>query len=97
MDVLPEILEFEWDLGNKNKCFLKHGVTVQEAEEVFVNEPLLVVEDSYHSESESRYQALGKTGNGRLLFVSFTLRKEKIRIISARVMSRKETRIYEKT
>jgi len=96
MKILPEPLAFEWDEGNKEKNRIKHGVTIKEAEEVFKNKPLLVSEDRIHSLDEIRFQALGKTDDDRLLFLSFTIRENNVRIISVRDMSRKEQKIYEK-
>lgn len=87
---------FEWDEGNRDKNEGKHGVTYIECEEIFFNHPLLVVKDPHHSQAEPRHVALGRTQEKRLLFVAFTIRNEKIRVISARPMSRKERRIYEK-
>lgn len=86
---------FEWDQGNTRKNE-KHGVTQAEAEQVFVNDPLLLLPDEEHSRSELRFHALGKTNEDRLLHVSFTLRGggTRIRIISARAMHRKERSIY---
>lgn len=88
---------FEWDEGNSRKNAEKHGVSQSEAEQLFFNEPLLVLEDSKHSQREARYHALGKTDDGRLLHVTFTLRDDGtlIRVISARDMHRKERAIYE--
>lgn len=94
MKVLPEPIFFEWDKGNINKNLIKHSVTNKEAEEVFNNQPL-ISEDIKHSEKELRFQALGKTDKERLLFLSFTIRKNKIRIISARDMNKKEVSKYE--
>ena len=70
-----------------------------EAEQVFFNDPLLMLEDSKHSHREKRNHALGKTDEGRLLHITFTLRKsgEKIRVISARDIHKKERKIYEQT
>lgn len=96
MDVLSEPLEFDWDSGNTEKNELKHGVMNKEAEEVFVNRPFLLFEDERHSEREKRYQAMGVTDSGRLLFVSFTVRQKKVRVISVRPMDKKERRMYEK-
>jgi uncharacterized DUF497 family protein len=87
---------FDWDEGNRLKNKLKHGLDWWLIEEVFFNEPLLVVEDIKHSQNECRCYALGRTDEERLLFVAFTLRGEKIRVISARPMSQKEKVIYEK-
>jgi len=67
-----------------------------EAEEVFDNKPFLASEDIKHSQEERRFQALGQTNQERRLFISFTVRKNKIRIISARNMSKKEEVKYEK-
>jgi uncharacterized DUF497 family protein len=68
-----------------------------EAEQVFFNDPLLVVEDISHSVDELRLHALGRTDAGRLLHISFTLRGDGslIRVISARTMHRKERTRYE--
>lgn len=89
--------EFEWDSGNERKNE-RHGVTQAEAEQVFLHQPLLLLEDSKHSGSEPRFHALGKSADGRLLHVSFTVRGAgtRIRIISARPMHWKERAIYEK-
>ncbi len=75
----------------------KHHVSQVEAEQVFFNAPLLVMEDKKHSGNELRFHALGVTDQGRCLHVTFTLRvqKTKLRVISARDMSRRERRIYE--
>ncbi len=93
---LQVIEGFDWDAGNARKSE-KHGVTQIEAEQVFFNEPLLVHHDEKHSQSESRFHALGKTNEGRLLHITFTLRFEgtKIRVISARNMHTKERTVYE--
>jgi uncharacterized DUF497 family protein len=92
-----KITGFDWDEGNTRKNE-KHGVTMAEAEQVFFNAPLLVLEDSRHSNQEPRFHALGKTDDRRLLHITFTVRHhgEKVRVISARDMHRKERVIYEK-
>ncbi|MBF0318192.1 MAG: BrnT family toxin [Nitrospirae bacterium] len=94
-DFIDEVEGFEWDAGNMDKNILKHNVHRQECEEVFFNKPLSIREDTLHSKVESRYAAFGKTSNGRLLFVVFIIRNKKIRIISARDMSKKERKTYE--
>ena len=87
---------FEWDDGNERKSAEKHGVSRAEAEQIFLNEPLLIDADVKHSAEEHRFQALGRTDEGRLLHVTFTLRGEGklIRVVSARDMNRKERGIY---
>jgi uncharacterized DUF497 family protein len=93
-----KITAFDWDEGNARKND-KHGVSMAEAEQVFFNEPLLVIDDTKHSQGESRFHALGKTNEDRFLHITFTLRNadESIRVISARDMHRKERKIYEQT
>ena len=95
---LESIVGFQWDRGNERKSVDKHQVSRVEAEFVFMNEPLLIVEDPGHSESEPRYHALGVSSGGRRLHVTFTLREQDtmIRVISARDMSRRERMHYER-
>ena len=95
---LNKITSFDWDNGNSRKND-KHGVSSAEAEQVFFNDPLLLVEDTKHSHAEQRYHALGKTDEGRTLHITFTLRQagERIRVISARDMHKKERAIYDQT
>ncbi|WP_456480441.1 BrnT family toxin [Nautilia sp.] len=94
--VLDDVVGFEWDDGNIYKNEKKHGVKWQEIEVVFFNEPLLIYEDFKHSKDECRCYALGKTDDEKTLFVVFTKRNKKIRVISARKMNKKEKEIYEK-
>lgn len=98
MDELKGVVSFNWDDGNSRKSTDKHSVSQQEAEQVFFNEPLLVLEDVKHSQRELRFHALGHTDTGRLLHITFTFRQNGtlIRIISARDMSKKEKEIYGK-
>ncbi len=64
-----------------------------------LDQPILVLEDSNHSQKENRYHALGITDDERFLHITFTLRASGalIRIISARDMLRKERKIYEQS
>lgn len=93
---LDAIIGFDWDAGNTRKNE-KHGVSGAEAEQTFFNAPLLMIEDRRHSAHEPRFHALGKTDEGRLLHITFTLRDagRKVRVISARDMHRKERTVYE--
>lgn len=90
------IAGFDRDAGNRRKSLDKHDVHQAEAEQVFFNEPLLVVEDPGHSRREIRLHALGRTDGDRLPHITFTLRADDtvIRIISARPMHRKERLRY---
>ena len=92
------IIGFQWDAGNAYKSEEKHGVTQGEAEEIFFNQPLLISGDEKHSGDEQRYLALGITAVGVRLSIVFTLRKNQtlIRVVSARLMSKKERAFYEK-
>lgn len=89
-------IEFEWDKGNAGKN-RRHGVEDSEAEETFFDERKLLLRDSVHSAAEERFILIGKTKKERLLFVAFTRRRSKIRIISARDMKRTERPLYEET
>jgi len=86
---------FQWDQGNSNKNLLKHHVEDWECEQVFFNEPLLILDGPKHSLVEKRWAAFGRTDVGRLLVVIFTRRDKLLRIISAREMNRKEILFYE--
>jgi len=92
--VLRGLGGFDWDAANWRKSELKHGVAASEAEEALLNDPLCQV-DTRHSDREQSYVALGVTNEGRRLFVALTVRRNRVRIISARPMSRKEVEIYE--
>lgn len=97
MDAFEKLLKctgFEWDQNNIKKIWAKHNVSPFECEQVFFNEPLMAQEDVKHSQKEARYYVLGKTDKTRLLFVVFTVRKNLIRVISARDMSKKERQVY---
>jgi uncharacterized DUF497 family protein len=90
----PEFTEFDWDDGNRQKNWKTHNVAWWECEEAFFQQPLYVLPDPKHSTGEQRFYALGVTNIGRLLFLVFTRRKHKIRVISARDMSKKERKAY---
>jgi uncharacterized DUF497 family protein len=92
-----QISGFQWDKGNRAKC-QKHGVSIEEIEGLFLN-PLAILPDEVHSENEQRFRAIGKTEDGRAVFIVFTLRECEedtlIRPISARYMHQKEVNDYE--
>lgn len=91
--IIPEPLIFDWDTGNKSKNFKKHGILNEEAEEVFINGPI-IYEDLKHSKLEKRFNSLGVTDSGKLIFISFTIRKNKTRLISIRLMNKRERQKY---
>ena len=91
-----KFIGFQWDEGNKNQNLIKHQVKNWECEQVFFNEPLLILDDPKHSLTEKRWAAFGMTDKGRYLVIIFTKRGKLLRVISARDMNRKESRFYEK-
>lgn len=94
-EIIPEPIEFEWDNGNTQKNLKKHGVDNEESENMFLDKGSILTEDLKHSEREERYQLFGNSSLNRLLCIIFTKRKNKIRIISARLMNSKERKFYE--
>ena len=95
MKILENPGAFQWDKGNKGKNYQKHKVTDQECEEVFFDQNKKIFKDVFHSNDEERYILLGQTKENRILFIVFTMRSDKIRIISARDLNKKEERLYE--
>ena len=96
LEDLSRCTGFDWDAGNSEKNWEQHGVSKGEAEEMFFNRPLIVATDVTHSVAEARYAALGRTQSSRQLTIIFTIRGQRIRVISTRDMSRQERRVYEK-
>ena len=94
-DRLRECTGFDWDGGNVTKNWETHDVSEAECEQVFFNRPLVARRDTGHSEMEARFYVLGRTDSGRLLFVAFTIRHDKVRVISARDMTRAERQRYQ--
>jgi uncharacterized protein len=93
-EFFPDIEGFQWDEGNASKSWGKHGVSWTEAEQVFMNRPVVVTGDAAHSGREARQFCFGHTNEGRLLTVVFTVRGKRLRVISARPMSRRERTGY---
>ena len=92
---LYKITSFDWDQGNIDKSYQKHGITTKDAEEVFLDKGIQIKRDFKHHETEERFIAIGKNLKSIVLFVIFTMRYSKIRIISARTANKKERRMYE--
>jgi len=96
MQVKGKAITFEWDCGNLDKSYLKHGILPKETEEVFVDSESIVLPDVRHSQQEERFIIVGKSLNKLNLFVVFTFRGSKVRVISARKMHKEEVEGYEK-
>ena len=95
MLIIKEPINFQWDKGNVGKNKRSHGVAEKEAEETFFDKKKRTFKDHVHSGKEERFRVIGKTKHKRLLFVAFTIRSGKVRIISARDVNRKEVSLYE--
>lgn len=94
-DVVIEAVEgFDWDAGNAEKNRRRHRVTQTECEQVFASLPFVLPVPAKASVVESRYFSLGRTDAARELTIVFRVRSEKLRLISARSMSRCESREY---
>jgi len=97
MIVIAEPFQFNWDSGNSGKNKSSHNVEDWECEEIFFDPTKVILRDKLHSGKEERFILLGQTRQNRLLYLVFTIRNEKIRVISARdITKRKEIEIYEK-
>ena len=94
MKSFPESKSFDWDQGNINKNWDRHGVHHLECEEIFFNEPIVRQVEKRGVSQEECVSALGMTNEGRFLFVVFTIRSGRIRVVSARDMNKKERKIY---
>jgi len=92
--ILENCTGFEWDQCNLTKNWDQHDVSNGECEQLFFNRPLIIKRDKEHSKNENRYYVLGRTNVNRLLFAVFTVRNDKIRIISARDMTDAEIERY---
>ncbi len=90
------MLNFEWDNRKAENNELKHKISFHEASTVFNDPYSLFSDDPDHSQMEERYIAIGHSYRNRILFVSYTEREDKIRIISSRLATKKEKKSYEK-
>ena len=92
-EFFKDIEGFQWDEANSSKNWTRHKVSQTEAEQVFLNRPVVLTDA--HSDSETRWFAFGRTDANRLLTVVFTIRRPRLRVISARPMSRPERKHYD--
>jgi len=92
---LDKITGFEWDQANIVHI-AKHDVSAKEAEEVFFDNDNVQDEDLEHSTTEERFLIIGKTKKGRILYQIYTIREDKIRVVSSRGINKKEVKLYEK-
>ena len=91
--LLASLEGFQWDDGNADKSWRRHGVSQLEAEQVFFNRPIIVLAAARRS-VEQRFFVLGLSDSGRELAIVFTTRGKLVRVISARPMSRRERSVY---
>lgn len=92
-EFFPHLEGFQWDDANSSKNWTRHEVSQTEAEQVFLNRPVVVT--NAHASHEARWVAFGYTDANRLLTVVFTARGPLLRVISARPMSRPERNRYD--
>ena len=85
-------MEFEWDETKNQKNIEKHGISFEIASYVFEDYDAIEIYDDIHSQDEDRYIIIGMVGD--ILYVVYTMRKEKIRLISARLADKDERRLY---
>jgi len=88
-------MEFEWDPKKADANKRKHGITFHEGTSIFGDPFAITFADPDHSEDEERYITFGLSTQERPLVVSHADRGNRTRIISARLMTRKERKIYE--
>ncbi|MBE9190482.1 BrnT family toxin [Gloeocapsopsis crepidinum LEGE 06123] len=88
-------MEFEWDQSKAAANLKKHGVSFEEAKTVFNNPLAVIFDDEAHSVDERREIIIGHSQQNQLLLIAFTERPGSIRIISARLATRKEREDYE--
>ena len=89
----PDLLGFDWDEENRLRKEEKHGVSLGECEQLFFNEPLVMLGGDAPTMAERRYAAFGQTDENRRLTVVFTIRGSLLRVVSARAMSRKKKKV----
>ena len=92
--IIQEPVLFEWDDGNREKNLERHGITMEEAEQAFLDPEKKILHDPIHSSNEKRNLLLGKTQDSRILVIAFALRDTSVRVISARRAGKKEQLIY---
>jgi uncharacterized protein len=90
-------LRFEWDANKAKANLAKHGISFEEASTAFRDPRSLTVPDPVHSAVENRFVIVGASHSGKLLVVVHTERGDNIRIISARLASRRERQTYEQS
>lgn len=89
-------LLFEWDPKKARLNLKRHGVSFDEASTAFRDPLSQTIEDPLHSENEERFVLIGRSVQGRLLVIVHTDRGERVRIISARLATKRERLRYEK-
>ena len=89
-------LHFEWDPRKAAANAAKHGVTFDEAKNVFYDEHALLIDYPDHSKSEERFILMGASARSRVLVVvhCYRLGGSTIRLISARRAGTKEQKPY---
>lgn len=88
-------IRFEWDPDKAKRNLAKHGVSFEDAATAFGDPLSLTIFDPDHSDDEDRFILVGSTGGGHLVVVAHVDRAGVVRIISARIATKRERRTYE--
>ncbi|MBD2778722.1 BrnT family toxin [Iningainema tapete] len=88
-------IDFDWDNEKAKVNIRKHGVSFTDATTVFDDPLSITLDDTLHSQEEDRFLIIGYSQQQMLLVVAYTYRGNNIRIISARIATRRERKIYE--
>jgi uncharacterized protein len=89
-------MKFEWDESKRISNLEKHGISFEEAKTIFDNPLAVIFDDPKHSIGEIREIIIGHSSQNQLLVVAFTERSGVIRIVSARLVNRREASDYER-
>ena len=93
---MSERMEFEWDSEKAKTNLRKHRISFEEATTVFEDRLAAIYQDPDHSVKEQRYLTVGASSDRRLLILALAARGERIRIINARKVTKRERELYEK-
>jgi uncharacterized protein len=88
-------LEFEWDEDKADANLKKHNISFEEAKTVFADPFAITIDDPEHSVDECRFIDIGTIVRGKIIVVSYVEREGKIRLISCRIATNHERKIYE--
>ena len=95
LKLFPDASGFRWDKNHRDRLLPRQRISPAEAEQVFYNLPVVLLDNEWPSQGVRRHALFGKTDGGRLLAIVFSIRGAAAHIIAAREMSRREKAYYE--